>query len=531
MSIERVKRLLKEREDIRLEFKEAAFALPGNLFETICAMLNRDGGDILLGVNDSGIISGVEASQTSAMIKNLVDLSNNMQKLDPPFILIPRFYEIEGKFIIHLQVPASSQVHKTANIIYDRSYEGDYKVTQVHQIAELYNNKRNHYTEGIIYKALRFEDFKTELFPKVRNLIRSYKDDHPWLALTDKQMLEKAGLWKRDSQSGQEGYTLAAAMLFGKDEVIQQIVPHYKIDALVRIKDTLRYDDREYIQTNLIEAYEQVMAFVAKHLPDKFYLEGDQRVSIRSKIFREVVANLIVHREYTNGFPCTFIIYGDRVETVNANNPHGDGPIDLNNFAPFAKNPTIAKFFIQIGRVDELGSGVLNVNRLIKEYADNGKVEFIEGATFKTIVTMTTVKVSGTLGGAIESSEGAKERFEGAIDQIEGVNLKIEGVNDEIEGVNLKIEGVNDAVNDAVNDGSIKGVIQSVKGKIIILLKTIVENEGSRIPDYKKTTGFSDKSIERYLKMLRDGDLIEFKGEAPKTGGYYLTMKMKAYLK
>ena len=56
MNIERVKRLLKQKENIRLEFKEAATALPGNVFESICAMLNRDGGDILLGVQDDGAI-------------------------------------------------------------------------------------------------------------------------------------------------------------------------------------------------------------------------------------------------------------------------------------------------------------------------------------------------------------------------------------------------------------------------------------------------------------------------------------------
>ncbi|MDR6562252.1 MULTISPECIES: hypothetical protein [unclassified Arcicella] len=155
-------------------------------------------------------------------------------------------------------------------------------------------------------------------------------------------------------------------MLLGKDTVIQQILPHYKIDALVRIQELYRYDDRVYIQTNLIDAYEELMAFVAKHLPDKFYMEGDQRVSLRNKIFREIVANLIVHREYVNAQPCNFTIYADRVEVINANNPHGHGIIDPNNFSPFTKNPTIAKFFIQLGRGDELGSDVININRLIK---------------------------------------------------------------------------------------------------------------------------------------------------------------------
>jgi ATP-dependent DNA helicase RecG len=350
MNLTRVKSLIKQKENIRLEFKESRIELPSNLFESICAMLNREGGDILLGISDTGAIAGVDESRLEAITSNLVSLSNNPNKLDPPFILFPQVYAIKGQTIVHVQVPASSLVHKTNGIIFDRSKDGDFKVTQPQQIAALYNHKRTYYTEGIIYPALRFTDFKPELFPLVRNLIRNNNANHPWLALNDVSLLQVAGLWKRDHQSGQEGYTLAAALLLGKDEVIQQILPHYKTDALLRKVNVDRYDDREYIQTNLIEAYDLLMAFVAKHLPDKFYLEGDQRVSLRTKIFREIVANLLVHREYASAHPATFVIYKDRVETENANNPHGEGLIDLNNFAPFPKNPTIAKFFIGLNR-------------------------------------------------------------------------------------------------------------------------------------------------------------------------------------
>jgi len=124
MNFERIKRLIKEKENIHLEFKEATTALPGNLFETICAMLNRDGGDILLGVEDAGNVVGVEETAISKMITDLVNLSNNPQKLDPPFILFPQVYDINGRKIIHIQVPASSQVHKTGKTIYDRSNDG-----------------------------------------------------------------------------------------------------------------------------------------------------------------------------------------------------------------------------------------------------------------------------------------------------------------------------------------------------------------------------------------------------------------------
>ncbi len=416
MNIERIQQLLQQKESIRLEYKEAATALPTNLFETICAMLNRDGGDIFLGVQDNGHIQGVNEASINTLVTNLVNLSNNSQKLDPPFILYPLTYNINGKSIIHIQVPASSQVHKTANTTFDRSNDGDFKVTTAHQIAELYNRKRNHYTEGIIYPAVRFNDFNPQLFIKVRNLIKSNMANHPWLALDDEQLLQKAGLWKRDYQTGKEGYTLAAVLLFGKDEVIQQVVPHYKTDALVRIQDKLRYDDRMYVQTNLIDAYDQLMAFVAKHLPDKFHLQGSQRISLRTTIFREIIANIIAHREYTNALPATLIIKNDAIETENANNAHGSGPISPNAFTPFPKNPTIAKFLMQLGWVDELGSGVLNVSKYWSLYSKGVTPAFIEGATFKIVLPFGEQffignQASNQDGNQGSNQDGTKERM------------------------------------------------------------------------------------------------------------------------
>lgn len=76
------------------------------------------------------------------------------------------------------------------------------------------------------------------------------------------------------------------------------MLPHYKIEALVRRIDIERFDDRLRIRYNLIRAYESLMDFITKHLPDKFHLEGDQRISLRDNIFRELIANFIIHREY-----------------------------------------------------------------------------------------------------------------------------------------------------------------------------------------------------------------------------------------
>ncbi|MGP4073253.1 Fic family protein [Piscibacillus sp. B03] len=77
----------------------------------------------------------------------------------------------------------------------------------------------------------------------------------------------------------------------------------------------------------------------------------------------------------------------ERVLVENSNKPHGNGTIDPNNFSPFPKNPTIAKFFKEIGRVDELGSGVRNTYKYSKIYS-GGEPVFIESDVFKTIIPL-----------------------------------------------------------------------------------------------------------------------------------------------
>jgi ATP-dependent DNA helicase RecG len=63
-----------------------------------------------------------------------------------------------------------------------------------------------------------------------------------------------------------------------------------------------------------------------------------------------------------------------------------EGVLSPKNYSPFPKNPSIAKFLMQLGRFDELGSGILNVNKYIKAYSGKDNPQFIEGTTFKTII-------------------------------------------------------------------------------------------------------------------------------------------------
>lgn len=504
MSLERVIKLLQQKEGILLEFKEAKTDLPSNLFESICAMLNRDGGDILLGIDDNGKIIGIDDSKLETIKTNLVNLSNNPEKLDPPFILFPQVHELEGNSIIHIPISVSSQVHKTKNTIYDRSNDGDFKVTDPEQVAQIVLNKRNHYSEVKVFPTIKFSEFKPGIFQKVKALIRSNNPRHPWLQLDDEEMLKKAGLWRTDRNNSQQGYTLAAVLLFGTDELIQEILPYYKIDAILRKRDITRYDDRDYIQCNLIDAYDRLMNFIDKHLPDNFYMEGDQRKSLRTKIFREIAANIIVHREYTNASPTTLVIYKDRVETQNANNANGEGLLLPDKFTPFPKNPLIAKFFVQLGHVDELGSGILNVNRLINNYAPGRKPQFIEGKVFKTIIPVGEETPYETA-----AFVGDKKIEKNLPSQNDRINDRLnDKINDRIK------EGVDTEVIDAQS----KGVIENLVRLTSLIYQTPLLNAD----ELAVKINVSTPTVNRYLKILKQLNISESQG-ARKTGGYKLT--------
>lgn len=380
MNIEQIKHDISEGEGLHREFKLADSKVPKNLFETVCAFLNTDGGTILLGVTDKGIIKGIDPKHVKRMKKEIADSSNNPNRINPPYLLFPKEFDIDGKKVIAVQIPLSSQLHRTSDTIFLRSEDGDYRVHGTHQLAGLLNRKLGLFTEQRVLPYVKLKDLDPQLFDRSRKLMRSYNSRHPWAELSNKELLQIGGFYGTDRDTGKKALTLASVLIFGTDSLIQEYVPAYKFDCLLRRKNVDRYDDREIVRTNLIDSYDRIMSFIEKHLNDPFYLEGDMRISLRDKIFREAVSNIISHREYTSGSPARIIIYQNSVLFENPCIQHHFGEITLENLRPFSKNPTICKFMLQLGRFDELGSGVTNISKYLPIYSKGGDPEFRETA-------------------------------------------------------------------------------------------------------------------------------------------------------
>ena len=396
MTTSDIEKIIAQGEGISVEFKKAKGKVPSSLYETVVSFANTNGGIILLGVDDEGEILGIAPEYKSQFLKDIATALNSIDNINPVMYLNPRAVEFKGKFIIILQVPASSQVHDHSGRVYIREYETDIDVTgNQHKIRGLFLKKGTIYTETHIYPGLKMSDMDESLFEKARNLIRSNQPNHPWLAVDNMQMLRDAVLYWNDYEQSREGFSLAAALIFGKDLTIQNLLPAYKVEAMVRIRNKDRWDDRLTLRTNLIDTYLQLNTFINRYLPDKFFMEGDRRVDLREKIFREVIGNIICHREYTDGTATELIIEEDAVRTLNPNNPWFNGVMDLDNFSPHPKNPTIRRFFSVLGWADEIGSGIRNTKKYVPLYVENAKPVFIDAPLFKTVIPLVRYTMSG----------------------------------------------------------------------------------------------------------------------------------------
>jgi len=174
--------ILSNGEGLTVEFKKSRENVTSDVYPSICAFLNRNGGQVVLGVEDDGTITGIKEDALDQMKKDLVTALNNPQKLNPPLYILPEEIKINGKHLLLLDIPESSQVHRCNNKIYDRNEDGDFNITDnTNLVAELYIRKQSHYSENRIYPFVTLEDLRIDLIQRVRKLARGQRPDHPWL--------------------------------------------------------------------------------------------------------------------------------------------------------------------------------------------------------------------------------------------------------------------------------------------------------------------------------------------------------------
>jgi ATP-dependent DNA helicase RecG len=489
MTPEHLQKLLAKGEGFTVEFKKNTNELGNTVFETVCSFSNRYGGWMFIGVRDDGEVLGVNRNAAESMKKNFANTLNNPERMAPTLFLSLEEVELDGKLVLYTFIPVSSQLQMFSGRIYDRNEDGDMDITgSVDLVAQLSIRKSNSFTERRVFPYATIDDLLLdELMPIVRRKAVGRQTGHQWGDMDDMEIMRSAGLYEKDRTSGKEGFNLAAIMLFGRDEVIQQASPGYVTDCLLRVKNLDRYDDRERVDCNLIQAFDKCMAFIRKHTIDPFFLIDDLNVSVRDKIAKELVSNILVHREFSSPMPGRIVIEKDRIVGENWNRSLHPGHMTPENFEPLPKNPILSRFFVNIGYADTLGSGVRNLFKFSKMYSGTDP-EMIEGDVFKTIIPLPQIN--------------------GAQDATEPPDAT------EIEADNATASLLN------ATDNLYNATVNATENKI---LEAILQNESVSYDELAEILSKNRATIYRNIKSLKGRGLLERMGSDK--GGRWRVLK------
>jgi len=131
------------------------------------------------------------------------------------------------------------------------------------------------------------------------------------------------------------------------------------------------------------------MNFIERNMPDVFALDerGINRLDLRNMLFREIVSNLLLHREYASTFSSKLLIFSDRVISENWTKPMQIGNVTLDSLETHTKNPLITKVFREMKWAEELGSGKKNIKKYAPLYYDKYEIEIQNSDKFVFSIT------------------------------------------------------------------------------------------------------------------------------------------------
>lgn len=221
--------------------------------------------------------------------------------------------------------------------------------------------------DGRILKNYSWEDIDKPSLEQYRRLFALAKPSHAWLSLPDKELMRKLGGYRKDRETGEEGFIVAGLLMFGKYDSIrdESCVPKFFPDYKEIPSDTTsqRWIDRVYPdgtwEANLFQFYRRVLPKLNEVIPTPFRLENGQRrdETMAHESLREALANLCVHADYSE--ESSLLIYR-YPHYILFSNP-GTMLVTPTQFyyggESVCRNTNLQTMFMMLGSADKAGSG------------------------------------------------------------------------------------------------------------------------------------------------------------------------------
>jgi len=293
-----------------------------DIVETLSAMANADGGELVVGIEDDGTVTGVPhpADKVSLFLR----APGDRNYVHPPLRCQAREVRIPNKMLLlHLAVEWSPEVHRLADGRYLLRVNDANMPFPAEQIAALKQTKAQGLLERSFPPSATLDDLDLDL---VTALIPNMQvEASPEECLCRYHLVE--------GRNGRSVPCLAGLLLFGKDplrwhprcgiDFVRWQGAERKHGAELNITKRIRI---EFPLSTLIEkAYETIGHFIGERqqLHDLFFTE---RLEYPTFVWQEAVVNAVAHRDYSiQGAQIEIWMFDDRIEVRSPGlPPHPD---------------------------------------------------------------------------------------------------------------------------------------------------------------------------------------------------------------
>lgn len=414
------------------EVKEAQEKLPANVWETVSAFSNMQGGWIVFGVKErkkqTGTIYEIQGVQNvSKLEEDFTNTLRNGQKFSQRIISQPERFDIDGKDIIAYYIPMAEfkpiYMGNPSNT-FIRIGSSDQKASDFEVRALLrdqsYGKKSNEVVIGT-----SFDDINKESFQDYRNYVRTYNPSLRYNALSDEDFCIKTGVLVNGMM------TIGGLLMFGKIEAIRKCNPDFTIDYIeipgTSIKDAARRYTYRLQEHENIWDYFQAISYRLRTRVDNPYSPQPNGFAPddESQMYciREALVNFLSHADYFSEIHSTVRAFDDHIEFQNP----GSFPVDLKvigtEIVSQPRNPNILRFF-KLAKLSENGGYGLDK---IREWHELTGCE----VNIRSSITHSTVEFFMPIG-AIQRHSAPNDANNGANNDVETKILALIGANNKI---------------------------------------------------------------------------------------------------
>lgn len=325
------------------------------MIETLVAFANSKGGSVYIGINDKRKIVGITLNKETVQ-----QLVNEVKSKTAP-ILIPdaEVSEFEGKQVLQLSIQEYPIKPVSVQGKYFKRIKNSTHQMTINEVVNMHLQTMNSSWDAYIDPIHSIEDLSLEKVQKAIDLLRSRGrniTEDPLSFLVKYDMLRE------------EKITNAAFLLFHKNDHIISTIEFGFFQSDIIIKDSLRS------KSDILTQIDEVMNFVKKHINKEVIITGNpqntERWQYPLEAIREIILNMIVHRNYQSPADSIVKVYPDKIEFFNPGLlPEEITIADLlnNNYRSTPRNKVIADFCKDLGLIEKYGSDIRRVITMCQE--------------------------------------------------------------------------------------------------------------------------------------------------------------------